>query len=156
MAATIDKNLTNALKLARGGKPMQFAFLPKGSEGKLLAGKKIPPKEIAETKKATGATALFKGRCLGEEGTLVFYVAKEPPGTLRGQLKRRLKDEAGLTCPVEIRVRADAEAEPAEGEAEEATGQAAAPPPAADAKGPAGPAQPQAPAGTQPSGAVKK
>jgi hypothetical protein len=127
MAATIDKDLTTALKVARGGKPMQFALFPKGSEGKLLVGKKIPPKQIAETKKASGASSVFKGRCVGEEGTLVFYVAKEPPETLLGQLKKRLKDEAGLTFPVEIRVKADAESEPAEGEAEAAADAAAAP-----------------------------
>ena len=40
MAATIDKDLTTTLKAARGGNPMRFAFLPKGSEGKLLVGKK--------------------------------------------------------------------------------------------------------------------
>jgi hypothetical protein len=127
MAATIDKELANALKAARGGKPMQFAFLPKGSEGKLLVDKKVPPKVIADTKKETGATSVFKGRCVAEDGTLVFYVAKEPPGPLLGQLKKRLKDDAGLTCPVEIRVKADSEAESEEGEAE-APGDTTAPP----------------------------
>src|SRR5262249_15679307 len=58
--------------------------------------------------------------------TLVFYVAKEPPGTLLGQLRKRLKEEAGVTYPIEIRVNPDAEAEPAEGEAA-AAGAAAAP-----------------------------
>jgi hypothetical protein len=127
MAATIDKDLTNAVKAARAGKPMQFALFLKGTEGQLLVGKRIPPKQIAETKRATGASSVVKGRCVGEEGTLVFYVAKEPPATLLSQFKKRLKDEAGLTCPVEIRVRADAEAEPAEGEAG-ATGDAAGAP----------------------------
>jgi hypothetical protein len=127
MAVTIDKDLANALKLARGGKPMQFALFSKGSEGKLLVGKKIPPKQFADTKKATGASSVFKGRCVGEEGTLVFYVAKEPPETLLGHLKKCLKDEAGLTCHVEIRVRADAEAEPVEGEPEATADAAAAP-----------------------------
>jgi hypothetical protein len=126
MAATLDKDLTTTLKAARGGKPMQFAFLPKGSEGKLLIGKKILPKQIAETKKETGASSVFKGRCVGEDGTLVFYVAKEPPGTLLGQLRKRLKEDAGVTSPIEIRVSSDAEAEPAEGEAA-AAGAAAAP-----------------------------
>jgi hypothetical protein len=126
MAATLDKDLTTTLKAARGGKPMQFAFLPKGSEGKLLIGKKISPKQIAETKKETGASSVFKGRCVGEDGTLVFYVAKEPPGTLLGQLRKRLKEDASVTYPIEIRVSSDAEAEPAEGEAA-AAGAAAAP-----------------------------
>ena len=127
MAATIDKDLTTTLKAARGGKPMRFAFFPKGAEGKLLVGKKIPAQEIAETKKATGAGSVLKGRCVGEDGTLVFYVVKVPPGTLYGQLRKRLKDDAGLTWPIEIRVSADAEAELAEGDAEAAGGAAAAP-----------------------------
>jgi hypothetical protein len=127
MAATIDKDLTTTLKAARGGKPMRFAFLPKGGEGKLLVGKKIPPQQIAETKKATGASSVLKGRCVGEEGTLVFYVVKEPPGTLLGQLKKRLKEDAGLTCPIEVRVSADAEDELPEGEAEAAGAAEAAP-----------------------------
>jgi hypothetical protein len=126
MAATLDKDLTTTLKAARGGRPMQFAFLPKGSEGKLLVAKKVPLKQIAETKKETGASSVIKGRCVGEDGTLVFYVAKEPPGTLLGQLRKRLKEDAGVTYPIEIRVSSDAEAEPAEGEAA-AAGAAAAP-----------------------------
>jgi hypothetical protein len=127
MAATIDKDLTSTLKAARGGKPMRFAFFPKGSESKLLVAKKLPPQEIAETKKEIGASSVFKGRCVGADGTLVFYVAKEPPGTLLGQLRKRLKQDAGVTWPIEIRVNADAEAEPAEGEAAAAAGAAAAP-----------------------------
>src|SRR5262245_18606406 len=111
MAGTIDKELVTVLKTARGGRPMQFAFLPKGAEGKLLVGKKILPKEIADTKKETGATAVFKGRCVGEDGTLVFEVVKEPPGTLLGQLKKRLKDDAGYTGPVVIRINVNAETE---------------------------------------------
>jgi hypothetical protein len=127
MAAALDKDLTNTLKAARGGKPMRFAFFPRGSAGKLLVAKKVPPREVAETKKETGASSVFQGRCVGEGGTLVFYVAKEPPGALLGQLRKRLKEDAGVTYPIEIRVNADAEAEPAEGEAEAAAGAAAAP-----------------------------
>src|SRR5262249_30285376 len=104
MAATIDKDLVTALKAAKGGKPMQFAMLPKGTEGKLLVARKIPPKEIAEQKKAVGATSVIKGRLVGEDGTLVFEVAKAPPATLLAQLKHRIKQDAGLTGPVEIRV----------------------------------------------------
>jgi hypothetical protein len=154
MATTIDKDLANALKVARGGKPMQFAFLPKGNEGKLLVGRKIPPKEIADTKKETGATAVFKGRCVGEEGTLVFYVLKEPPGTLLGQLKKRLKDDAGATFPIDIRVRADAEAEPVEGES---VGTAEPAPNPASSQSPSAATAPgQAAAGTPPASVALK
>src|SRR5262245_25513265 len=127
MAATIDKDLTTTLMAARGGKPMRFAFLPKGGAGKLLVGKKIPAQQIAEAKKATGASSVLKGRCVGEDGTLVFYVVKEPPGTLHGQLKKRLKEDAGLTCPIESHVSANAEDELPEGEPEATAGAAAAP-----------------------------
>src|SRR5262245_31091729 len=127
MAATIDKDLVTALKAARGGKPMRFAFFPKGAEGKLLVDKKVPAQQIAETKKATGASSVLKGRCVGEDGTLVFEVAKEPPGTLLGQLRKRVKEDAGLTWPIAIRVNPKAEDEPAEGEAGAASGTPASP-----------------------------
>src|SRR5262249_17918885 len=127
MAETGDKDLTSAPRGAGGGKPRGSAFRPKGSGGRLLGGRKTPPQKIAETKKATGASAVFKGRCVGEDGTLVFEVANDPPGTLLGQLRKRLKDDAGLTCPVVIRVNPNAEDEPAEGEAEATGGAGAAP-----------------------------
>ncbi len=111
MPTEIDKDLLNALKAAKGGTPMQFAFVSKGTEGKLLVGKKVAPKAIADAKKEVGGTAVVRGRLVVEDGVLVFEVAKEPPGTLAAQLKRRLKEDAGLTMPVETRVKADAEAQ---------------------------------------------
>src|SRR5262249_5164437 len=82
--------------------PMQFAFLGKGTGGKLLAAKKLAPKVIAETKKAEGGT-LFKGRLFGDDGQLVFEVAKEPPATLAKQLKTTITRDAALMMQVEIR-----------------------------------------------------
>jgi hypothetical protein len=52
---------------------------------------------------------------IGEEGTLVFELAKEPPATLAGQLRHRVKVDAGLSCPVEVRTNEQAEEE-AEGQ----------------------------------------
>jgi hypothetical protein len=60
MADTFDKDLVAALKTARGGRPMQFAFLPKGSEGKLLVAKKLVPKSVADTKKEIGASTVLQ------------------------------------------------------------------------------------------------
>ena len=50
---------------------------------------------------------VFRGRCLGEEGKLVFETAKEPPLTLGKQLKTIIKESAGLIRNVETRVAAD-------------------------------------------------
>ncbi len=60
-------------------------------------------------------------------GGLVFEVVKQPPASLVAQLKRAIKEQAGFTWPVELRVKADAEDEPA---AEEPTAEdrTAAPP----------------------------
>ncbi len=120
----IDKDLLNTLKQAKGGKPMQFAFLAKGTGGKLLAAKKVMPAAINEAKKETGSTALFKGRLLGEDGHLVFEVAKEPPPTLAALLKRTIKEHAGLTADVIVRVKGDAEEEQPHETEQETPGQA--------------------------------
>ncbi len=59
-------------------------------------------------KKSAGGGQVIQGRCVGEEGTLFFEVAKEPPGNAVGQLKRCIKDRAGQTWPIEFRIRSDA------------------------------------------------
>src|SRR5205823_1876051 len=46
-------------------------------------------------------------RCLAEKGTLVFEVAKKPPDTLAALIKKIVKQETGLTYPVEVRVALD-------------------------------------------------
>lgn len=138
MATTLDKTLTTSLRTALAGTPMRFATVVKGMSGKLLTAKAIAPKEIAQARKEVGGNDVYQGRCVGENGTLFFEVAKEPPPTLAAQLKRRIKEDAGITCPVEIRVRADAEGEPVvEGAAPPRT---ATPPPAGPE--PAAPARP--------------
>jgi len=123
--ADLKSTLREALK-----KPMYFALAAKGSEGTLLADKKkIPAKEIDQAKKACRGGSLFKGRCKGEDGTLVFEVGKEPPKTLAALIKKIIKQEAQLSCPVEVRVAADL----ADEAAAEADGQAL--PEAATAEG---------------------
>ncbi len=108
MTTEIDKDLVATLKQAKAGRPMQFAFLGKGTGGTLLAAKKLLPADIAEAKKKEGGT-LVRGRLVGGDGALVFEVAKEPPANLAGQLKRSIKEHAGLTWEVEVRVKGDAE-----------------------------------------------
>jgi hypothetical protein len=109
--AEINTALAGALKQARKA-PMHFAYVAKGAEGKLLvARKKIAAKEIAEARKEAGGGTVFRGRCVGEEGKLVFEVPKEPPGTLAKQLKSTITRDAGLTLQVETRVVADLEEE---------------------------------------------
>jgi hypothetical protein len=108
MPTEIDKDLATTLKQAKAGRPMQFAFLSKGTGGTLLASKKLLPAEIAEAKKKEGGT-LIRGRLVAEDGQLVFEVAKEPHPALAAQLKRSIKEHAGLTWDVEVRVKGDAE-----------------------------------------------
>ncbi len=112
MATEIDKDLQATLKLAKAGRPMQFAFLAKGIGGTLLAAKRLLPAPIAEAKKKEGGT-LFRGRLVGEDGALVFEVAKEPPANLAAQLKHSIKEHTGLLVDVVVRVKGDAEEEPA-------------------------------------------
>ena len=67
MAANAE--LTNALKAAKT-KPMSFAFVAKGSEGRLLVDKKkIPPKDVDAAKKECGGGTIYKGRCLAHRPT---------------------------------------------------------------------------------------
>jgi hypothetical protein len=105
--AQIDTELAAALKQARKA-PMSFAYVAKGAEGKLLVARKRPPaKEVAETKKEIGGGTVFRGRCVGEEGKLVFEVPKEPPATLAKQIKATISREAGMALQVEVRVAPD-------------------------------------------------
>jgi hypothetical protein len=138
-----DADLLAALKQAKL-KKMFFAFVPKGTEGKLLISKKkIPPKEIAEAKKEIGGGNPVTGKCFAEEGTMVFLVAKPAAPALTAAVKKVAKRETGLTIDPEFRLASDADVEADEAEA---PGAAAAPQVAAPA--PAAPGQAAAPAAT--------
>jgi hypothetical protein len=132
MPQIADAALTTALKQAKT-RAMFFAFVAKGtSDGALIVSKpKIATKQVAETKKKVGGSVVFRGRCVGEEGKLVFEVAKEPPSGLAKQLKTIIARDAGLTLKVEVRVAADLAAEESEAAAE-AMASPAPPPAAAD------------------------
>src|SRR5262245_8163525 len=106
-----DKELLQALKMAKS-KKMFFAFIPKGTDGKLMVSKKrIPDKEIAEARKKLGGSPPVKGKCFGEDGNMVFQVAKEPSPTLAAVVKKIAKRDTGLTIEPDFQVAADAEAE---------------------------------------------
>src|SRR5262249_30784021 len=105
--AEVDSKLVAALKQAKTT-PMFFVFVAKGNEGKLLVDKKkISPKDAADAKKACGGGTIYKGRCQGEEGKLVFEIGKEAPGTLSALTKKIIKQTAGLTLDVEYRFAQD-------------------------------------------------
>ena len=103
--AEVDTKLAATLRQAKST-PMHFAFVAKGaSDGTLLAAKiKVPAKQVNEAKAELGGGLIWRGRCFGEEGSLVFEVAKEPPSTLAKQLKTVISRDAGLTLRVEVRV----------------------------------------------------
>jgi hypothetical protein len=103
--AEIDTQLATALKQAKG-KSMCFALVAKGlADGKLIVSKtKVPAKQVADAKAKLGGGTLWRGRCLGDEGALVFEVPKAPPPTLAGQLKKVISRDAGLTLKVDVRI----------------------------------------------------
>jgi hypothetical protein len=129
--------LASLLKKAKSG-TMSFAFLAKGTEGRLLLDrKKVSAKEISEAKKELGGGTVYKGRVQGEEGSLVFELGKEAPGSLASVTKKSIKRDAGLSLDVVYRVAADL-VEENEGESEDSPGAdnnvvPPAPPPPLDA-----------------------
>jgi hypothetical protein len=127
-----ELDLAAAIKMAKG-KKMRFAFLLKGSDGKLILAKgKIPPKQIAEARSEMGGGTLVTGKCTGPLNNLVFQVVKPPPSTLAAVLKKVVKNEAGLTIAPEIQLAADADAEePEDGAADAAAPSQAVPLPTA-------------------------
>jgi peptidoglycan hydrolase-like protein with peptidoglycan-binding domain len=153
-----DADLAAALKQAKS-KTMFFAFIQKGSDGQLIVSKsKVTSKQIADAKKEAGGGTPVTGKCFGgEDGTLVFQVAKAAP-TLGAALKKVAQRDAGVAIKPDVQVAADADAEDAgaapppapagaAGGAQKPAPAAPAPPAAAAANGPAAPAAaPAAPA----------
>ncbi|HEX3998394.1 MAG TPA: hypothetical protein VHX65_07590 [Pirellulales bacterium] len=101
----IDEKLVDGLKQAKG-KRLYFALVLKGgTDGALMIGKqKIPPAEIADAKKRTGGSALITGACFGEDGKLVFEVAKLPAATVANAVKNIAKHCAGQSVNPEFRL----------------------------------------------------
>jgi peptidoglycan hydrolase-like protein with peptidoglycan-binding domain len=139
--ADVDADLAVALKMAKS-KKMFFAFVPKGSDGKLIVSKaKIPAKVIAEAKKEIGGGNAITGKCLGPIANMVFFVAKQAPPTMEAALKKVAKRDSGLSVIPEVQLAGDADAEEADDSAA-----AAAPPAGAPGATPAGAAQAAPPA----------
>src|SRR5215471_11301873 len=108
-----DAELTAALKQAKS-KKMFFAFIPKGgSDGQLIVSKtKIPAKQIADAKKQIGGGNAVTGKCFGgDNGAMVFQVAKAAPPALAAAVKRVAKRDAGLTIDPDFQLAGDADAE---------------------------------------------
>ena len=141
--ADVDADLVLALKQAKS-KKMFFAFIPKGSEGKLIISKKkIPPKLIAEAKKEIGGGTAVTGKCNGPFDEMTFQVVKACAPSVSAAIKKVAKRDTGLTIIPDIQLAGDAD------EDEEETGaapEAAASAPAAPAPGAPTPGAPPAPA----------
>ncbi len=127
--AEIDAELATAIKAAKTGKNMYFAMIAKGAtDGQLLVSKtKIPPAKINEAKKEAGGGTVIRGRCIGEDGIIVFQTAKEPAGTAETLAKKLIKTNAGLVLNVVFRVSADAEDEAEESAGEESAAKSSEP-----------------------------
>jgi hypothetical protein len=97
-----DAELAAGLKMAKS-KDMYFAFLFKGSDGKLIVSQsKIQTTEIEVAKKEIGGGALVQGTVKGPLNELVFKVAKEPPPKLAAALKKVVKRDAGVAIVPEF------------------------------------------------------
>jgi hypothetical protein len=102
-----DAELLAALKKARSTE-MFFAFVPKGTEGRLIISKaKIPPRDIADAKKEIGGGTPVLGKCYGDGRTMVFEVAKATPPAMVAAIKKVAKKETGLTIDPDIRLVGD-------------------------------------------------
>jgi len=96
MAAALDAELIAALRMAKGRK-MFFAFLLKGSDGKLIVSPSlIGADKINEAKKEFGGGSPWVGTCEGPFIKMVFKVTKAPPATMHAAIKKAVKRDAGL------------------------------------------------------------
>jgi peptidoglycan hydrolase-like protein with peptidoglycan-binding domain len=111
-----DAELAAALKQAKS-KKMFFAFVGKGTDGKLILSRtKIPPKEIAAAKKETGGGMAVTGKCFGDgSSSLVFLTAKPAPATLAAAIKKVAHRDAGVTIAPDVQVASDADEEEQDG-----------------------------------------
>jgi len=102
----MDKLLADGLKKAKTAKqdaPCHFAFVVKGSVGKLLVGLKKPAdKDVNEAKKALGGS-LIRGICFGDGNTIVFQSSLVPNPAWEATVKKIAKADAGLMIDAEFR-----------------------------------------------------
>jgi peptidoglycan hydrolase-like protein with peptidoglycan-binding domain len=137
-----DANLATALKQAKS-KKMFFAFVGKGTDGKLIVSRtKVPAKDIAAAKKQTGGSMAVTGRCFGDgSSSLVFLVAKPPAATLGAALKKVAQRDAGVTIAPDVQLADDADDDD-DSNAAATAAPAAAPTPVAAGAAAAAPAAP--------------
>lgn len=96
--------LAAMIKLAQT-QEMQFVAVKGGGAAKLLMAKsKVPPKDVAEAMEHTNGKIIARGRCVAEDGTLMFECDKPPPGTLAAVLRNAIKEEAKLSPKLETRL----------------------------------------------------
>jgi hypothetical protein len=107
-----DATLAAALKQAKS-KKMFFAFVGKGTDGKLIVSRtKIPQKEIAAAKKETGSSLAVTGKCFGDgSNRMVFLVVKPPAATLAAAIKKVVHRDAGVIVVPDVQVASDADDE---------------------------------------------
>ncbi len=145
-----DAALASALKQAKS-KKMFFAFVPKGTDGKLIVSKsKVNPKVVADAKKETGGGTPIIGKCFGDGKNMVFEVKKAAPATMVAALKKVIHRDAGLSLIPDIQVAGHAEDDEEETEdagAAGAAGDAGADAPAANDAASADASADSAPAG---------
>jgi len=98
----IDKALATELKAARK-QPRNFLFIPGRELVLLVSRKKIGGSELNQAKEKAGGGKPVKGRCFGEEKTLVFEMTDNPPSGLDKKIKNAIKASAGLQMTVEVR-----------------------------------------------------
>ena len=101
-----DAELARALKQAHLRK-LFFAFIPKGTEGKLIvSASKIQPKEIEKAQKELSGGIPVQGTLFGPITGMVFQVANPPPAVLAAMLQKVVKRDTGLNIVVEFRLAA--------------------------------------------------
>ena len=108
MPTTLDRSLADNLKRAThapADHPYFFALVVKGgTDGQLIVSKgRVSEKQVAEAKKETGGSAVVKGVCFGEDGTLVFETPKLPAPAWTPLVKRLAKEGAGLALKAVFR-----------------------------------------------------
>src|SRR5882762_6105990 len=123
--------LVAALKQAKS-KKMFFAFIPKGSDGKLIVSKnKILAKDLAEAKKEVGGVTPVTGKCFGPSDGMVFQVSKPGAETLAASIKKAVQRDTGFKIVPDVQVAGGAD--------EDEQDAAASPPGAAAAAKPGAP-----------------
>ena len=102
-----DTELAAAIRQAHV-RTMFFAFILKGTDGKLLVSTdKIPPKEIEIAKKTLGGLTAVTGTFSGPVSYITFQVAKPPPAALAAMLGKVVKRDAELTIGAVVKVLAE-------------------------------------------------